>query len=94
MDVSRTQNFLSILTAITYRNRHRGGGRPFSAKLGGFQLAGFFHQSFGSCQAFRLALRRERFGPLRGGFRSITPAFLRKGQHPWFGLFFFGAVDS
>jgi len=39
VDVSRTQNFLSILTAIAYRNRHRGGGRPFSAKLAGFQLA-------------------------------------------------------
>src|ERR1700745_2414676 len=53
-----------------------------------FQLADFFHQSFGSRQAFRLALRPQRFGPFRGGLRSITPTFRRKGQHPWFGLVF------
>jgi hypothetical protein len=53
-----------------------------------FQLADFFHEAFASSQAFRLVLRHPRFGPLRGGLRSITPTFRRKGQHPWFGLVF------
>src|SRR4029077_17317828 len=51
-------------------------------------LADFFHQSFGSGQAFGPVLRLERFGPLRGGLRSITPTFRRKGQHLLFGLVF------
>ena len=48
-----------------------------------------FHESFGSSQAFSLALRHQRFDPFRGGLRSsITPTFHRKGQHPLFGLVF------
>src|SRR5215831_5678105 len=51
-----------------------------------FQLADFFHQSFGSSQAFSLTLRHQRFGPFLAGPRSITPTFRRKGQFPLFGL--------
>src|SRR5215469_2077767 len=51
-----------------------------------FPLADFFHQSFGSSQAFSLTLRHQRFGPFPGGLRSITPTFRRKGQVPLFGL--------
>src|SRR5215469_9125982 len=53
-----------------------------------FQLADFFHQSFGSSQAFSLTLRHPRFGPFPGRLRSITPTFRRKGQFPLFGLVF------
>src|SRR5205823_14171381 len=53
-----------------------------------FQLADFFHESFASSQAFRLALRHQRFGPSLGGLRSITPISRRTGQHPLFGLVF------
>src|SRR5262250_3851503 len=53
-----------------------------------FQLADFFHQSFGSSQAFSLTLRHQRFGPFPGSLRSITPTFRRKGQFPLFGLVF------
>ena len=53
-----------------------------------FQLADFFHQSFGSSQAFSLTLRHPRFGPFLGGLRSVTPTFRRKGQFPLFGLVF------
>src|SRR5215469_8310935 len=53
-----------------------------------FPLADFFHQSFGSSQAFRLTLRHQRFGPFLGSLRSITPTFHRKGQFPLFGLVF------
>src|ERR1700722_7596769 len=52
------------------------------------QLADFFHQSFGSSQAFGPVLRHERFGPFRDGLRSITPTLRRKGQHPLFGPVF------
>ena len=51
-------------------------------------MARAVHQSFGSGQAFGPVLRHERFGPLRDGFRSITPTFRRKGQHPLFGPVF------
>src|SRR5215469_210506 len=50
-----------------------------------FQLADFFHQSFGSSQAFSLTLRHQRFGPFLDGLRSITPTLRRKGQFPLFG---------
>jgi hypothetical protein len=63
-------------------------GFGISTRLAVFQLADFFHEAFASSQAFRLVLRHPRFGPLRGGLRSITPTFHRKGQHPWFGLVF------
>src|SRR4030095_13300729 len=56
--------------------------------LGVFQLADFFHQSFSSGQAFRLALRPKRFDPFRGGLRSITPTFRQKRQHLLFGPVF------
>ena len=48
----------------------------------------FFHQSFSSGQAFGPAFRHDRFGPLLGGLRSITPTFRRKGQHLLFGPVF------
>src|SRR5262249_1090354 len=60
----------------------------FQCLLAVFQLADFFHQSFGSSQAFSLALRHPRFGPFLGSLRSITPTFHRKGQFPLFGLVF------
>src|SRR6516225_2160074 len=53
-----------------------------------FQLADFFHQSFGFSQAFSLSLRHQRFEPFLGDLRSITLTFHRKGQHPLFGLVF------
>src|SRR6516164_5396286 len=53
-----------------------------------FQLADFFHQSFGSSQAFSLRLCHQRFGPFPSSLRSITPTFHRKGQFPLFGLVF------
>jgi len=53
-----------------------------------FQLADFFHQSFGSSQAFSLTLRHQRFGLFPGSLRSITPTFRRKGQFPLLGLVF------
>src|SRR5215472_959527 len=53
-----------------------------------FQLADFFHQSFGSSPAFSLTLRHQRFGPSLRGFRSITPTFHWKGQHLLYGPVF------
>src|SRR5262250_2884172 len=53
-----------------------------------FQLADFFHQSFGSSQAFSLTLRHRRFGPFLDSLRSLTPTLRRKGQFPLFGLVF------
>src|SRR5215472_1986602 len=58
-----------------------------------FQLADFFHQSFGSRQAFSLTLRHQRFGPFPGNLRSITPTFHRKGQFPLFGLVFLSLMS-
>src|SRR5215469_8081864 len=44
-------------------------------------LADFLHQPFANGRAFRLALRRERFGPFSRGRRSFTPTLLPEGQH-------------
>src|ERR1700739_712420 len=60
----------------------------FPCLLAVFQLADFFHQSFGSGQAFGPVLRHERFGPFLGSLRSITPILHRKGQRPLFGPVF------
>ena len=54
-----------------------------------FPLADLFHQSCSFSQAFRHALRHQRFGPFHVGHRR-TPLLplRRKGQHPLFGPVF------